>query len=77
MERVESRLYSALGEELKHLEDNAGLDNGLLSSLEELGSPLVKCRTQGTLGGERGMSPDTKSPRESAKENPQPLMRGD
>lgn len=80
IERVEKTLFSALGEEFSFNENMAStaVGNGALSGLEDFDSPLVKRKRQGTLGGERGRSPDTKILREEAADTgPQPTMRGD
>ncbi|KAF2661884.1 hypothetical protein K491DRAFT_333864 [Lophiostoma macrostomum CBS 122681] len=59
MGRVEAELFSALGDELNSFNENFVET----PSLPEL-SPLVKRKRAGTLGGERGKSPNTKMVKE-------------
>lgn len=77
MERVESQLYSALGEELKNLEHNALANEGVLFDFKKFRSPQAKRKRLATLGGERGSSPDTVNLREAAEKSSKPVMRGD
>lgn len=62
MERVETQLFSALGEELNSFNENVAttVDCGMPSGFEDLDSPLAKRKRQGSLGGERGKSPNPK-----------------
>lgn len=82
MERVETQLYSALGEELNSFNEHvasANLGCETLSGLEVFESPLMKRKRGTTSGGDRGRSPNTKLLREeNADTGPhQPEMRGD
>jgi hypothetical protein len=62
MERVETQLFSALGEELNSFNESmaATADIGMASGLDDPDSPLAKRKRQGSLGGDRGKSPNSK-----------------
>lgn len=91
MEHIETKLFSALGEELNSFSQtligtgttsNLNSDSGPAVCFEDPESPLVKRKRQGSFGGQRGKSPNMKIARalEENKENiggmHVPQMRG-
>ncbi|KAF2107614.1 hypothetical protein BDV96DRAFT_297808 [Lophiotrema nucula] len=62
LDRIGQQLFSALGDTTSSFDDNAGsgtIDSGTLPELD-FESPIMKRKRQGTMGGERGRSPDAK-----------------
>ncbi|KAF2268301.1 hypothetical protein CC78DRAFT_613494 [Lojkania enalia] len=67
LDRISQQLFSALGDGTSSFDTQIGsttIDSGLLPGLEDFESPVMKRKRQGTIGGERGKSPEKKIPRE-------------